>query len=123
MRGESHVAFAAFRTYAELGPGRRLVDVSRQLKKSMQLLARWSRRWDWQARCAAYDSDQWLREDEDERKQRDEALEGRVRLGMAMRGVAARALLGDPSIDLAAFDPRLDVRLVGFVCLPSSSSR
>ena len=59
-----HVAFQAFRTYAELGPGRRLVDVSRQLSKSVVLMQRWSKRWSWQARVAAWGSAQWQRDAE-----------------------------------------------------------
>ena len=51
---ESNKAFAAFRTYLEMGPQRSLVAVGRKLGKSGALLERWSRRFDWRGRVQAH---------------------------------------------------------------------
>lgn len=51
---ESNKAFAAFSLYLSLGPQRSLVEVAQKLSKSEGLIARWSRKFDWPARVAAY---------------------------------------------------------------------
>jgi hypothetical protein len=57
--GEGERAFAAFAGYRdEPTGGRSIRRVARSLGKSETLIARWSRRWDWQARCAAFDDEQ-----------------------------------------------------------------
>jgi hypothetical protein len=59
--GESEPAFAAFTVYRELPPGRRSVTaVARECAKQRSLIARWSSRWSWLERVAAYD--QWMDE-------------------------------------------------------------
>src|SRR4051812_23513801 len=55
QRGESRQGFAAFVAYRDLGPSRSLAKVGRALGKSVALLERWSARWAWVARAAAYD--------------------------------------------------------------------
>jgi hypothetical protein len=54
QHNESAKAFAAFSLYLSLGPDRSLAAVGRKLGKSVVLLQRWSRRWDWAGRVAAY---------------------------------------------------------------------
>jgi uncharacterized protein len=51
---ESNKAFAAFKTYLELGPERSLVTVAERVGKSKTMMERWSRRFDWPARVAAH---------------------------------------------------------------------
>jgi hypothetical protein len=51
---EGHKAFAAFKTYLELGPQRSLVQVAEKHGKSKTMIERWSRRFDWPARVEAY---------------------------------------------------------------------
>jgi hypothetical protein len=51
---ESAKAFAAFKTYLELGPERSLSAVARKLSKSEQLLKRWSAKFDWTSRVKAH---------------------------------------------------------------------
>ena len=53
---ESNKAFAAFKTYLELGAQRSLAVVAEQHGKSKTMIERWSRRFDWPARVAAYDA-------------------------------------------------------------------
>jgi hypothetical protein len=51
---ESARAFAAFKTYLELGSERSLAQVAQKLAKSGQLLKRWSAKYDWPARVQAH---------------------------------------------------------------------
>ena len=51
---ESSKAFAAFKTYLEMGSERSLDAVGQKLAKSTRLLKRWSAKFDWQARVKAY---------------------------------------------------------------------
>jgi len=51
---ESNRAFAAFRTYLELGPERSLATVAERVGKSKTMVERWSRRFDWPARVEAH---------------------------------------------------------------------
>jgi len=51
---EGTKAFAAFKTYLELGPERSLVLVANEVGKSKTMIERWSRRFDWPARVQAH---------------------------------------------------------------------
>lgn len=51
---ESNKAFAAFKTYLELGTDRSLVSVADKLGKSRTLIERWSKKYDWPARVQAH---------------------------------------------------------------------
>ena len=51
---ESAKAFAAFSLYLSLGPERSLATVAQKLHKSVTMLGRWSRKFDWPARVQAY---------------------------------------------------------------------
>jgi hypothetical protein len=53
---ESNKAFAAFKTYLELGAQRSLAVVAVQHGKSKTMIERWSRRFDWPARIQGYTS-------------------------------------------------------------------
>src|SRR5687767_12145986 len=51
---ESQKAFAAFSVYLSMGPERSLAAVGRKLGKSVGLLERWSRKFDWPGRVQAH---------------------------------------------------------------------
>jgi len=51
---ESNKAFAAFKTYLELGPERSLVAVAAKLGKFRSQIERWSKKYDWAARVQAH---------------------------------------------------------------------
>jgi len=51
---ESNKAFAAFKTYLELGAQRSLVVVAEKHGKSKTMMEKWSRRFDWPARVQAH---------------------------------------------------------------------
>ncbi len=52
---ESAKAFAAFKTYLELGPERSVELVSKKLSKSRQFLQTWAKKFDWAARARAFE--------------------------------------------------------------------
>lgn len=54
QQNESDKAFTAFRLYLDLGDARSLRTVNRQLSKSLTIISRWSSRWGWPDRVAAY---------------------------------------------------------------------
>lgn len=51
---ESDKAFAAFKTYLELGPERSLALAGDKLGKSKRMMEKWSRKFDWPARVQAH---------------------------------------------------------------------
>lgn len=51
---ETNKAFAAFRVYLEMGMDRSLLAVAGKLGKSVRLVERWSRKFDWPARVQAH---------------------------------------------------------------------
>ena len=53
---ESNKAFAAFTLYLSLGPERSVAEVGRKLMRSEVLIGRWSAKFDWPARVAAYNA-------------------------------------------------------------------
>jgi hypothetical protein len=62
---ESAKAFEAFNLYLELGAQRTVVKVSEKCGKHVSMLYRWSRRYQWDARCDAWEDFQdaeWVKE-------------------------------------------------------------
>jgi hypothetical protein len=53
---ESDKAFAAFSVYLSLGAERSLAKTAAKLQRSKVMMEKWSRRFDWPARVAAYNS-------------------------------------------------------------------
>lgn len=51
---ESNKAFAAFKTYLELGAERSLATTAAKLGKSKRMMEKWSRKFDWPARVQAH---------------------------------------------------------------------
>jgi hypothetical protein len=51
---ESNKAFAAFKTYLDLGAERSLVLAASKVAKSKTMMEKWSRKFDWPARVQAY---------------------------------------------------------------------
>lgn len=57
QQAETEQAFAAFVVYRDMGETRGHAKVARQLKKSVQLINRWSARWSWSIRARAWDAE------------------------------------------------------------------
>jgi hypothetical protein len=95
--GESASAYAAFREY-QWQERRSVRDVARQLNKSVTLIGRWSTRWNWVARVAAFDADQDRKRTAALEDERLTAARRQAQLGYAVQEVAVQALAAaDPA--------------------------
>lgn len=56
QKSESEQAYEAFVIYRDLGTERSTAKVAQQLGKSLALIQRWCRRWEWVERCRAWDN-------------------------------------------------------------------
>lgn len=101
--GESSKAYAAFCVYRDLGPERSLDNVRKKLaengkKISIKFLGRWSSKYNWVARCQAYDDYLERRKREEKEKAILEMAERHAKLAMAFQQrVAERLREIDPS--------------------------
>jgi hypothetical protein len=66
LDGESSRAYAAFRVFRDGGPLRRVLDVAGVVGAAPATVWRWSARWDWIGRAAAWDDE--CRRLEDQRR-------------------------------------------------------
>lgn len=83
---ESEEAFQGFVIYRDMGVDRALVAVSKELKKRISLVERWSIDWSWVSRCTQWDNHV---DRENQKQQIKEILEMRkrhVNIAMAMQG-------------------------------------
>ena len=55
--GETAVAYQAFTRYRDMGAARSCAKVGQELGKSRTLINRWSSRWNWTSRAAAWDAE------------------------------------------------------------------
>jgi hypothetical protein len=96
QQGESGKAFAAFQMYRDMGADRSLARVGQQSGKHVSLLERWSVRWRWFDRAAAWDlhidTERWQANEREAR----EMGERHARAAVAMQ---ARALQRLQSLD------------------------
>lgn len=58
QQGESAKAFEAFCIYRDMGYERAQRKVAKELGKSNALISRWSSKYEWTKRCAAWDTEQ-----------------------------------------------------------------
>lgn len=59
---ESAKAYAAFRTYCEMGSDRAMRAVAKKLSKSLTIIGRWGSHHEWAERTRAWDGDQLIRQ-------------------------------------------------------------
>lgn len=97
---ETQPAFEAFAVYRDMGQGRSLRAVERELGKSGSLISRWSGQHDWVARARAFDAEQdrvaWEAEMESVRRRKLDHLRKTRRLadmGHAAAGLGAREIM------------------------------
>jgi hypothetical protein len=83
--GESRQAFQAFAIYRDMGPARSLQKVAQQLSKSLALMKRWSEKWSWVARAAAWDAELDRKTREAQEKARAEMAERHAQEAMMLQ--------------------------------------
>jgi len=110
--GESRKAFEAFTVYRDMGTTRSQERVARELGKSAQLMARWSSRWDWVGRVAAWVDEQ----DRQNRVSQVEAVqkmnERHASLAAALTGKVIQKLQAMSAKDVEAMTPTAMGRLL-----------
>jgi hypothetical protein len=93
MKGETAVAFQAFKAYLDLGDTRTIVRLSQSLNKSTALLGVWSSRWCWQKRLITH---------EHEVAEAQRRVEAQAALDHARERIARRSQVEDTLWDLGA---------------------
>ena len=99
LAGESSVAYEAFLLYRNMShePGekkkRRLASVAEKLGKSLKLIERWSRTWDWVERARAYDNELQRISMEETRAAIRKMLKDHMTMAKALQKKAMTALL------------------------------
>lgn len=104
QKGESAKAFEAFRVYLDMGGTRSVSRVAQELTKSGSLLRRWSVRWSWQDRLAAWDSELSRRALDAESEARREMAQRHARFDQLVLSKLAQRLVGDPANGIAPLD-------------------
>jgi hypothetical protein len=92
QRKETSKAFEAFQLYRDLGPERSLAKVGQQLGKSTTLMERWSQKWNWVVRAAAWDEVQDRRIQEAQLKAIAEMKERHAKMGGILQTKALEGL-------------------------------
>jgi len=100
--GETSKAYAAFCVYRDMGPKRGLRETGRRyyehkIRTNLAQIGKWSSKWNWVARCQAWDDHQDALARERQTQEIQEMRGRQTRLGVAMQGKAAQGL--------QAFDP------------------
>ena len=90
--GETEKAYEAFLIYKNLGPGRTVTEVAKELTKSRQLLARWSSQYRWKDRASEYDRENERKEQIATQKARKEMIKRHIQIGTTLQGKAIQAL-------------------------------
>ena len=98
--GESSVAYEAFLLYRNMShetdgekKKRRLASVAEKLGKSLKLMERWSRTWDWVERARAYDNELQRISMEETREAVRKMLKDHMTMAQALQKKAMTALL------------------------------
>lgn len=98
--GESSVAYEAFLLYRNMShetdgakKKRRLASVAEKLGKSLKLIERWSRTWDWVERSRAYDNELQRISMEETREAVRKMLKDHMTMAQALQKKAMTALL------------------------------
>lgn len=87
QEGETPKAWEAFVVYRDLGSSRSLRGVANHLSKGMSLISRWSSRWNWVERAAAWDADT-------DRASREAQLEAITKMAQRHANLAQSSLIG-----------------------------
>ena len=92
QEGEGGKAYEAFAVYRDMGAGRTVSGVARQLRKSRTLVDRWKRQWNWAERVRAYDRELEHAAHEEALKAVREMSRRHIGIGVRMQSVAIEAL-------------------------------
>lgn len=100
QKGESAQAFEAFQLYRDAGADRAVRAVARTLGKSGTLIAGWSSKKAWVARCRAFDADQDKRARAAADRAREDMARRHAQLAVGMQTKAVARIAGIKAEDL-----------------------
>lgn len=90
---ETDAAWAGFVGYRDLGPAERsLVKAARNVGKHPRVFEEWSQKWDWVARCHAFDAFMDRRKREADLAEIEAMRRRHIQMAMSLQGAAALAL-------------------------------
>lgn len=92
QENESNKAFQAFCVYRDLGTGRTLAKVAEKLRKSYDLIRRWSKNYFWQNRADAWDKMIAEKAAQKAAEEYSKMLEVQINLGKMLQAKAAKAI-------------------------------
>lgn len=92
QENESNKAFQAFCIFRDLGAGRTLAAVAEKLRKSYDLIRRWSKNYFWQNRADAWDKMISEKAAEKAAEEYSKMLEVQINLGKMLQAKAAKAI-------------------------------
>ena len=92
QENESNKAFQAFCIYRDLGAGRTLAAVAEKLRKSYDLIRRWSKNYFWQNRADAWDKMIAEKAAQKAAEEYSKMLEVQINLGKMLQAKAAKAI-------------------------------
>lgn len=92
QKGESEKAYEAFSIYLNLGVGRTITEVVKQLEKSRTLIDRWKVRYDWTDRVREYDNDQQRQAKKEAEKGLRDMYARQTKIAMSVQSKALQAL-------------------------------
>lgn len=104
MDGESAKNFEAFSIYLDLGPTRSCPQVAEKLRKSVGLMERWSRAYNWVERSTAWDQEQGREARESQLSEIAKMRKRHAKLATDMLAKAAAALEKLPPDEVKASD-------------------
>lgn len=110
QEGESTLAYQAFIAYRELShepeglpkAKRTFSNVAQKLKKSVQLVARWARQWDWKHRAMEYDNELQRIELKARKDEIKKMQKMHIQYGLALQKKALQALSRLAEEDMSA---------------------
>ena len=92
QENETNKAFQAFCIYRDLGAGRTLAAVAEKLRKSYDLIRRWSKNYFWQNRADAWDKMISEKAAQKAAEEYSKMLEVQINLGKMLQAKAAKAI-------------------------------
>ena len=89
---ETGRAYEAFLTYRDLGVGRTVIDVARELGKSYSLVRRWRDAGDWDTRAAAWDNYVNEKAADKAAQEYSQMIDRQINIGKMLQARAAKAI-------------------------------
>lgn len=111
QQGETDKAFEAFAIYRDAGADRSIRQVAKKLNKSSTLIGKWSSKWNWVERAAAYDNDLERQAHKEKQKLVADTRKRQLQIAMQLERKALEALNLMKPEDMSPHDVKEMLRL------------